>query len=147
MARAKSTFDIKKTYLHMSWHLSSLSRLYRFYRLDLSFNLLCGQIPLSLNHLPYLLTLRLNSNNLSGPIPVLSLPNLQDLNLSSNSLTSPIPPSLSSFPLASFTGNPTLPTGSPTTTTISSSPGSKLDQGIHLLGMNHATLIAIIAMT
>ncbi|XP_039122127.1 probable leucine-rich repeat receptor-like protein kinase At1g68400 [Dioscorea cayenensis subsp. rotundata] len=148
----------------MSWHLSSL------YCPDLSFNLLSGQIPLSLNHLPHLLTLRLNSNNLFGPILVITLPNLQDLNLSSNSLIGPIPPSLSSFPLASFAGNsefispssgtrkypartrgdelnignPTLPTGSPTITTIFSSPRSKLDQGIHLLGMNHASLIAII---
>ncbi|KAH7658446.1 Non-specific serine/threonine protein kinase protein [Dioscorea alata] len=121
---------------------SSLSSLSRLYRLDLSFNLLSGPIPLSLNHLPHLLTLRLNSNNLSGPIPVLSLPNLQDLNLSSNSLTGPIPPSLSSFPPASFAGNPT---GFPTTTTVSSSPGSKPDQGIHHSGMSHAALIAIIA--
>ncbi|XP_039128881.1 probable leucine-rich repeat receptor-like protein kinase At1g68400 [Dioscorea cayenensis subsp. rotundata] len=118
----------------MSWHLSSLSRVYR---LNLSFNLLFGQIPLSLNHLPHLLTLCLNSNNFFGPILVLSLPNLQVLNLSLNSLTGPILPSLYSFLPASFSGNPTITTGSPTTT--------KLDQGIHLLGMNHGALIAIIA--
>ncbi|KAM0933082.1 putative protein kinase RLK-Pelle-LRR-III family [Dioscorea sansibarensis] len=122
---------------------SSLSSLSRLYRLDLSYNLLSGSIPLSLNHLPHLLTLRLNSNRLSGPIPVLSLPNLQDLNLSSNSLTGPIPPSLSSFPPASFAGNPTPLVGS-TATTVSSSPGSK-PEGIHRSGMSHAALIAIIA--
>ncbi|XP_039120622.1 probable leucine-rich repeat receptor-like protein kinase At1g68400 [Dioscorea cayenensis subsp. rotundata] len=108
----KTTFCWKNSSLGIgkNWHLSSLSRLYR---LDLSFNLLSGQILLSLNHLPHLLTLCLNSNNLSGPIPVLPLPNLQDLNLSSNSLTGPIPPSFSSFPPASLSTNPTLPTGSP----------------------------------
>lgn len=60
---------------------------------DLSANLLEGQIPRELGHLSKLHTLALGENRLSGPIPheLGSLPNLNMLQLTSNHFTGEIP--------------------------------------------------------
>ena len=60
---------------------------------DLSANLLEGQIPRELGHLSKLHTLALGENHLSGPIPheLGSLPNLNMLQLTSNHFTGEIP--------------------------------------------------------
>ncbi|KAL2498018.1 putative leucine-rich repeat receptor-like protein kinase [Abeliophyllum distichum] len=73
---------------------ASLSKLYQ---LDMSYNNLSGIIPLSLNHLTHLLTLRLEGNRFSSSISGLSLLSLQDFNISGNALVGEIPNSLSGF--------------------------------------------------
>ncbi|XP_010265063.1 PREDICTED: probable leucine-rich repeat receptor-like protein kinase At1g68400 [Nelumbo nucifera] len=91
---------------------SSVTSLFRLYRLDLSYNNLSGQIPVTINRLTHLLTLRLEENQFSGGISSLDIPNLQDFNVSGNRLTGAIPKSLSGFPEAAFSRNQVL-CGSP----------------------------------
>lgn len=87
---------------------SSVTSLFRLYRLDLSHNNLSGQIPAIANRLNHLLTLRLEENRFSGSISGLNLPNLQDFNVSGNRLTGSIPKTLAGFPQTAFDRNPVL---------------------------------------
>ncbi|XP_074284726.1 MDIS1-interacting receptor like kinase 2-like isoform X1 [Silene latifolia] len=77
--------------------------------LDLSKNLLSGEIPLQLGNLVDLEILDLSHNNLSGEIPVTfdQLQSLQVINVSYNKLEGPIPDSsvFQKAPLTSFMGN------------------------------------------
>ncbi|KAM3404771.1 hypothetical protein ACQJBY_007712 [Aegilops geniculata] len=66
-------------------------------------NNLSGRIPTSLAS--KLVFVDLSYNSLSGPIPDLHLPKLRYLNLSYNNLSGPIPASLQKFPANSFLGN------------------------------------------
>ncbi|WJX15106.1 non-specific serine/threonine protein kinase [Trifolium repens] len=87
---------------------STVTSLFRLYRLDLSNNNFSGEIPATVNRLTHLLTLRLNDNHFSGLIPELHLPCLQDFNVSGNVLSGEIPESLSAFSDSSFGQNPFL---------------------------------------
>ncbi|XP_061346145.1 probable leucine-rich repeat receptor-like protein kinase At1g68400 [Gastrolobium bilobum] len=87
---------------------STITSLFRLYRLDLSHNNFSGEIPATVSHLTHLLTLRLDDNRFSGYIPDVNLPNLQDFNVSGNRLSGEIPKSLSGFPVSSFGQNPSL---------------------------------------
>ncbi|CAJ2630686.1 unnamed protein product [Trifolium pratense] len=87
---------------------STVTSLFRLYRLDLSNNNFSGEIPAKVNRLTHLLTLRLNENQFSGLIPELHLPNLQDFNVSGNILSGEIPETLSGFSGSSFGENPFL---------------------------------------
>ncbi|KAK2458734.1 putative inactive receptor kinase [Trifolium repens] len=87
---------------------STVTSLFRLYRLDLSNNNFSGEIPATVNRLTHLLTLRLNDNHFSGLIPELHLPGLQDFNVSGNVLSGEIPESLSAFSDSSFGQNPFL---------------------------------------
>ena len=87
---------------------SSLTSLFRLYRLDLSYNNFTGEIPATVSRLTHLLTLRLDENKFSGVIPELNLPGLQDFNVSGNRLSGEIPKTLSGFSGSSFGQNPFL---------------------------------------
>ncbi|GAU14801.1 hypothetical protein TSUD_50130 [Trifolium subterraneum] len=87
---------------------STVTSLFRLYRLDLSSNNFSGEIPATVNRLTHLLTLRLNDNQFSGLIPELHLPSLQDFNVSGNVLSGEIPETLSGFSGSSFGENPFL---------------------------------------
>ncbi|WJX21362.1 non-specific serine/threonine protein kinase [Trifolium repens] len=87
---------------------STVTSLFRLYRLDLSNNNFSGEIPVTVKRLTHLLTLRLNDNKFSGLIPELHLPGLQDFNVSGNVLSGEIPESLSGFSGSSFGQNPFL---------------------------------------
>ncbi|KAL2498013.1 Leucine-rich repeat transmembrane protein kinase family protein [Abeliophyllum distichum] len=78
---------------------TSLSKLYQ---LDMSYNNLSSIIPLSLNHLTDLLTLRLEGNMVLSSISGLSLLSLQDVNILGNALVGEIPNSLSGFHASVF---------------------------------------------
>lgn len=64
--------------------------------LDLSYNSLSGSIPVSLSNLTLLHRLSLSKNSFTGSIPssLGSLSHLQELYLDNNRLTGPVPPSL-----------------------------------------------------
>ncbi|CAL0300306.1 unnamed protein product [Lupinus luteus] len=107
---------------------STVTSLFRLYRLDLSYNHFSGDIPVTVNRLTKLLTLRLQSNQFSGHIPRVSIPSLQDFNVSGNHLSGEIPEPFSGFPESSFRQNPSLCgapvqkcNDNPPTTTMSSS--------------------------
>ncbi|KAF8022339.1 hypothetical protein BT93_F0002 [Corymbia citriodora subsp. variegata] len=70
-----------------------------FYSIDLSANMLDGQIPKEFTKLTSLENLNLSRNKLSGYIPsnVDALKNLESLDLSRNKLSGTIPPSISSM--------------------------------------------------
>ncbi|KAF7851241.1 hypothetical protein BT93_L4286 [Corymbia citriodora subsp. variegata] len=70
-----------------------------FYSIDLSANMLDGQIPKEFTKLVELQNLNLSQNNLSGYIPsnIGDLKNLESLDLSRNKLSGTIPPSISSI--------------------------------------------------
>nr|XP_043624550.1 probable leucine-rich repeat receptor-like protein kinase At1g68400 [Erigeron canadensis] len=95
------------------------------FRLDLSYNNISGRIPVTINRMTNLLTLRLEENKFSGSIDFLSLPSLKDINISKNNLSGEIPISISGFPQVVFSDNPFL-CGSPllecTKPKIASSP-------------------------
>ncbi|KAL4179044.1 hypothetical protein AMTRI_Chr13g118130 [Amborella trichopoda] len=79
------------------------------FRLDLSYNSLGGQIPASLGSMTQLLTLRLESNHLTGSVSeFLNLTALKDFNVSYNQLSGNVPENLAVFPITSFSGNPSL---------------------------------------
>ncbi|XVF35333.1 hypothetical protein REPUB_Repub18cG0136500 [Reevesia pubescens] len=82
----------------------------RLHRLDLSHNNFHGKIPLTeLTQLPYLLTLRLESNSFTGPLnSIASFSSLLDFNVSDNNLSGEIPSWMSRFPTSSFQGNKLL---------------------------------------
>ncbi|XP_047342158.1 probable leucine-rich repeat receptor-like protein kinase At1g68400 [Impatiens glandulifera] len=123
---------------------TSITSLFRLFRLDLSNNDLSGDIPAEINRLTHLLTLRLEGNRFTGVISEMNLPNLQEFNVSGNKLAGEIPKSLAVFPESVFTGNnllcgpplavcksisadPTRPgssTGAIAGNTVSSSPSS-----------------------
>ncbi|KAI5417963.1 hypothetical protein KIW84_042553 [Lathyrus oleraceus] len=71
----------------------------------MSYNNFSGEIPLTVHHLPHLLTLRLAENQFSGLIPELNPPDLQDFNVSGNRLSGEIPRTLSTFSESSFRQN------------------------------------------
>ncbi|CAI9273889.1 unnamed protein product [Lactuca saligna] len=74
--------------------------------IDLSNNSFTGKIPDTLKDLTYLTSLRLQFNNLLGPVPdFIHCTNLHALNLSHNELNGPIPFSLQKFQDSSFSGN------------------------------------------
>ncbi|OIV90909.1 hypothetical protein TanjilG_16869 [Lupinus angustifolius] len=87
---------------------STVTSLFRLYRLDLSYNHFAGDIPVTVERLTKLLTLRLENNQFSGHIPGVSIPSLQDFNVSGNHLSGEIPESFSGFPESSFRKNPSL---------------------------------------
>nr|XP_019701821.1 receptor-like protein EIX2 [Elaeis guineensis] len=64
--------------------------------LDLSENLLFGELPNCWNHSPNIIVMDFSSNNLLGSIPpsICSLPNLESLHLSNNNLSGELPLSL-----------------------------------------------------
>ncbi|XP_073112225.1 receptor-like protein EIX2 [Elaeis guineensis] len=66
--------------------------------LDLSKNLLFGELPYCWNHSLSIMVMDFSSNNLSGSIPpsICSLPNLESLHLSDNNLSGELPLSLKS---------------------------------------------------
>ncbi|RLN06983.1 hypothetical protein C2845_PM11G14650 [Panicum miliaceum] len=80
--------------------------------LNLSFNKLYGEIPQSICNLTNLLVLDLSSNHLTGRIPtkMSNLHFLSKFNVSFNDLEGPVPTTgqFSTFPNASFDGNPKL---------------------------------------
>ncbi|KAG6435205.1 hypothetical protein SASPL_100075 [Salvia splendens] len=81
--------------------------LYRLKTVDLSYNMLAGSIPASLNCLDRLYYLRLDFNRLNGSVPPLNQSSLQIFNVSHNDLTGAIPvtPALSRFNSSSFSLN------------------------------------------
>ncbi|PRQ27970.1 putative protein kinase RLK-Pelle-LRR-III family [Rosa chinensis] len=88
---------------------AGISRLRHLRRLDLSHNQLSGEIPVAeLTRLSKLLTLRLESNSLTGfggsPPDASSAP-FTDFNVSNNELAGKIPLFLEKFGAASFLGN------------------------------------------
>ncbi|XP_078149168.1 receptor-like protein 7 [Carex rostrata] len=95
--------------------------------LNLSHNALTGSIPLEFAKLQQLQSLDLSCNKLSGPIPqeLTSLHFLSALNLSFNNLVGEIPqvPQLSTFPNASYLGNPRL-CGSPLSVQCATTPSN-----------------------
>ncbi|XP_042515178.1 probable inactive receptor kinase At2g26730 [Macadamia integrifolia] len=84
---------------------SSLTRLTRLTRLDLSFNHFTGEIPFSVNNLTHLIGLFLQNNGFSGNLPNIDPLGLIDFNVSYNNLNGSIPQTLSMFPASSFAGN------------------------------------------
>ncbi|KAI3744358.1 hypothetical protein L1987_57437 [Smallanthus sonchifolius] len=78
------------------------------FRLDLAYNNISGKIPLTVNRLTRLLTLRLENNHISGSIGFLNLRNLRDFNISMNNFSGEIPVSLSRFPKSVFSYNSVL---------------------------------------
>ncbi|KAF8020539.1 hypothetical protein BT93_G1077 [Corymbia citriodora subsp. variegata] len=70
-----------------------------FFSIDLSANMLDGQIPEEFTRLAELKNLNLSQNNLSGHIPsnISDLKNLESLDLSRNKLSGTIPPGISSM--------------------------------------------------
>lgn len=89
---------------------TGISTLRRLHRLDLSRNNFHGEIPMAeLTQLPFLLTLRLESNAFTGPlnsIPPFS--SISDFNVSNNNLSGEIPSWMSRFPASSFEENKNL---------------------------------------
>ncbi|KAK3421320.1 hypothetical protein EUGRSUZ_G01972 [Eucalyptus grandis] len=75
-----------------------------FYSIDLSANMLDGQIPEEFTKLVKLENLNLSQNNLSGYIPsnIGDLKNLESLDLSRNKLSGTIPPGISSMDFLSL---------------------------------------------
>ncbi|XP_022750088.1 probable leucine-rich repeat receptor-like protein kinase At1g68400 [Durio zibethinus] len=89
---------------------TGISTLRRLHRLDLSHNNFHGGIPMAkLTRLPFLLTLRLESNSFSGPLNSIALSSsMLDFNVSNNKLSGKIPTWMSRFPASSFEGNKDL---------------------------------------
>ncbi|MBA0722883.1 hypothetical protein Golax_003521, partial [Gossypium laxum] len=87
-----------------------ISTLRRLHRLDLSHNNFHGEIPMTeLTQLPFLLTLRLESNSFTGPLnSIASFSSMSDFNVSENKLSGEIPAWMSRFPVSSFEGNKDL---------------------------------------
>ncbi|GMY18401.1 probable leucine-rich repeat receptor-like protein kinase At1g68400 [Fagus crenata] len=92
----------------------------RPFRLDLSYNNFSGEVPVAVNGLTHLLTLRLEENRFTGSISGLNLQNLQDFNVSGNHFSGEIPKSLSGFPESAFAQNQAL-CGSPVKETCKNS--------------------------
>ncbi|GMY18399.1 probable leucine-rich repeat receptor-like protein kinase At1g68400 [Fagus crenata] len=92
----------------------------RPFRLDLSYNNFSGEVPVAVNALTHLLTLRLEENRFTGSISGLNLQNLQDFNVSGNHFSGEIPKSLSGFPESAFAQNQAL-CGSPVKETCKNS--------------------------
>ncbi|XP_022730954.1 probable leucine-rich repeat receptor-like protein kinase At1g68400 [Durio zibethinus] len=89
---------------------TGISTLRRLHRLDLSHNNFHGEIPMTeLTQLPYLLTLRLESNSFTGPLnSIASFSAILDFNVSDNNLSGEIPAWMSRVPASSFQGNKEL---------------------------------------
>ncbi|KAK8602463.1 hypothetical protein V6N13_057908 [Hibiscus sabdariffa] len=89
---------------------TGISSLHRLHRLDLSHNDFHGEIPMAeLTQLPYLLTLRLESNSFTGTLnSIPSFSSISDFNVSDNNLSGEIPSWMSRFPISSFQGNKAL---------------------------------------
>lgn len=83
-----------------------ITQMTRLQVLDLSFNMMLGQLPASLANLTALQSLLLESNVFSGPIPDVfaSIPRLQTLDLASNFFTGAVPASLAQQLLPSLGG-------------------------------------------
>jgi hypothetical protein len=81
-------------------------------KLNISFNMLSGEIPQQLCNLSNLQVLDLSSNHFTGAIPsdLNTLHFLSAFNVSNNDLKGPIPTGgqFSTFPNSSFQGNPEL---------------------------------------
>uniref|UniRef100_A0A2N9FYA3 Uncharacterized protein n=1 Tax=Fagus sylvatica TaxID=28930 RepID=A0A2N9FYA3_FAGSY len=92
----------------------------RPFRLDLPYNNFSGEVPVAVNGLTHLLTLRLEENRFTGSISGLNLQNLQDFNVSGNHFSGEIPKSLSGFPESAFAQNQAL-CGSPVKETCKNS--------------------------
>ncbi|KAE9607786.1 hypothetical protein Lal_00013442 [Lupinus albus] len=90
--------------------IPDLSSLYKLKILLLDHNNFSGSIPVQLNLLNRVISIRLDSNSLNGTVPVINLPGLKNFNVSANKLTGPVPftPTLSRFNATSFSGNPGL---------------------------------------
>nr|GEU92857.1 probable leucine-rich repeat receptor-like protein kinase At1g68400 [Tanacetum cinerariifolium] len=78
------------------------------FRLDLANNDIYGEIPVTVNKMTRLLTLRLEGNRVSGSIHFLNITSLRDFNISGNNVSGEIPASLSGFPGSVFGNNPVL---------------------------------------
>ncbi|XWS26414.1 hypothetical protein CRYUN_Cryun26dG0030400 [Craigia yunnanensis] len=89
---------------------TGISTLRRLHRLDLSHNNFHGEIPMAeLTRLPFLLTLRLESNSFTGRLnSIVSFSSILDFNVSNNKLSGEIPAWMSRFPASSFEGNKDL---------------------------------------
>ncbi|KZV29545.1 hypothetical protein F511_00823 [Dorcoceras hygrometricum] len=89
---------------------SEITKLDGLVTLNLSRNVLHGQIPQNISRLRYLNSLDLSRNHLSGSIPVgiSELSSLGVLDLSYNNLSGRIPPHFLSFDESAYAGNPGL---------------------------------------
>ncbi|KAG5030324.1 hypothetical protein AAZX31_05G232400 [Glycine max] len=74
-------------------------------RLNMGFNNFSGPFPSAFNNLTRLKTLFLENNQLSGPIPDLNKLTLDQFNVSDNLLNGSVPLKLQTFPQDSFLGN------------------------------------------
>ncbi|CAL0330767.1 unnamed protein product [Lupinus luteus] len=90
--------------------IPDLSSLYKLRILLLDHNHFSGSIPVQLNLLNRVVSIRLDFNSLNGSVPVINVPGLKIFNVSENRLTGPVPftPTLSRFDATSFSGNPGL---------------------------------------
>ncbi|XP_010486728.1 PREDICTED: receptor-like protein 12 [Camelina sativa] len=89
--------DLRCSFLHGRFHAnSSLQNLPFLTTLDLSYNNLTGQIPDSIGNLSHLINLRLAGNHFSGRIPssIGNLTQLTSLDLSQNQLSGQLPSSV-----------------------------------------------------
>lgn len=90
---------------------AGISNLHRLHRLDLSYNLFTGEIPITeLARLPNLLTLRLEANSFTGTLNSdnSSTLSIVDFNVSNNQLSGGIPVWMSRFGASSFEANKNL---------------------------------------
>ncbi|XP_020215922.1 pollen receptor-like kinase 1 [Cajanus cajan] len=77
-------------------------------KIHLSNNQFTGEVPISVASLPRLLELRLDGNQFTGAIPRFHRHRLRSFSVANNQLHGQIPPSLSKFPVSSFSGNERL---------------------------------------
>ncbi|XP_031283808.1 probable leucine-rich repeat receptor-like protein kinase At1g68400 [Pistacia vera] len=107
---------------------SGVSNIRHLHRLDLSYNLFTGEIPMSeLTRLPTLLTLRLEENSFTGTLDSANSSSLSllDFNVSKNKLSGEIPSWMSRFLMSSFGGNENL-CGRPLASNCSNRPAESV---------------------
>ncbi|KAL2926067.1 Receptor-like protein 51 [Bienertia sinuspersici] len=103
-AHLKKANKIVMSHTNLTGELPGKSWSTNISHIDLSNNLLKGDIPTSFTDLENLVSLDLSSNKLTGELPtsIGDLIELKNLSLSSNSFSGPIPKSLDSIPSLAF---------------------------------------------